>query len=494
MSYIQTKFEEFVKESAQNTPSDKLQWKVGTTELEIPSFKLNSYEKLLKKLKRFSKTIGFPEPVSKEKSEKTIYLIKSKNNTVLKTMEDPKEVQSQLRADSSLYAEQVKIVVFDLTMVDEVKPLEDWEILGTIDYKDSLVKPAPGKEVPMNLIKDINLSGNSYCDHCHKKIYRNKTVFVKNTETDEIKQVGGTCTKYYLGLDYKRVLGYLESLNQMTSFQEEYDMGEWGSFGIPMDLLYSVSDIIKYYIWHTQKNGHVTKKQAEAYNSKIEDGNPTKKKESTASIVAEEVLFVSYPPDRRKFSSKEYAMVYEEWRRRSEEFDENISKVKDSEVKEILDFVESKKDESNFMFNVSNKVKEGSVPNRLISYITGACSFYFSVKLREEDKKKELESKPTSNHIGEIGEKYAFKVVVTRISGFEGSFGWTNVYTMEDEKGNVITKFGTINDRYITNDDTYIQKGTTLEFTSDVKDHTEFNGVNQTTIGRLSKYNPNLTY
>ena len=496
MTYIKTNIKEFIKES--NT--DKLTWEQNTHTIEIPNFKLSDYKKLLKKLNRFSKTIGFPLPVSKETSTKKMYLV-YQDGSIIENTYDLEKAKKLVTGWKDRSVSEVTVHVFDLTIVDDVKPIEEWEILGTIDYIDSVVKPAPNKEVPMELLKDRSLSGNSDCDHCGKKIYRNKTVFVKNTEDGSIKHVGGTCTKYYLGMDYKKVLNYIESLHIMTSPFEFSE--EWGSYGKPFEKVYSTDNIIRYYIWHTKHNGHVSKKQAEAYNDKVKESDGYNTKSSTSDIVTEEVEFVSYPPESNgnRFYDREKAM--KEWEESLEKFQKNISKITDTEVQEFLDFVESKKEENNFMFNVSNKLSEGNVVSRLIRYITGACSFYFSAKLYEENqrKKKEKQLKDSENspstHIGTIGEKYGFEVTVTRLSGFEGSFGWTNIYTMEDQKGNVITKFGTINDKFIVGDNEDrdgIEVGTKLSFTSDIKDHGEFNGINQTTIGRLSKFNPKLTY
>mgnify|MGYP003630013063 CR=1 FL=1 len=495
MTYIKTNIKEFIKES---NSTDKLTWEQNTHTIEIPNFKLSDYKKLLTKLNRFSKTIGFPLPVSKETSTKKMYLVYD-DGSIIENTYDLERAKKFVTGWKDRSLSEITVHVFDLTIVDDVKPIEEWEILGTIDYKDSVVKPAPNKEVPMELLKDRSLSGNSHCDHCNKKIYRNKTVFVKNTEDGEIKHVGGTCTKYYLGMDYKKVLNYIESLHIMVSPFEFSD--EWGSYGKPIEKIYNIDSIIRYYIWHTKHNGHMSKKQAAAYNEKVGDGGNTKN--STGEIVSEEVQFVSYPPELSGMKSYEREQTIKYWEKSSEKFQKNINKIKDDEVQEFLDFVESKKEENNFMFNVSNKLSEGDVVDRLVSYITGACSFFFSVKLYEENqrKKKEKQLKDSesspSTHIGEVGEKYGFEVTVTRLSGFEGSFGWTNIYTMEDQKGNIITKFGTINDRYIVGDNEDrdgIEVDTKLSFTSDVKEHGEFNGINQTTIGRLSKFNSKLTY
>ena len=475
----------------------ELQWKQSTHVIEVPQFKMDSYKKLLNKLKRFSSTLGFPRPSSIELSEKVLYLVYDENSLIHST-ESLTDARELVRGWSDRYLRQIKVQEFALTIVDDVKPMDEWEILGVIDYKDSLVKPVPGKEIPMEELRDIPLSGNSDCDHCNRNIYRNKTIFVRNTKDGEIKHVGGSCTKYYLGMDYERFLNYIESLHEMEIVTSEYDE-DWVSFGQPMEEMHNVSDMIKYYIWYTKHNGHMTTKQVDAYNAKVDDYD--KMISSTSGIVLDTMTLVNNRPNSDNISSRQADEEYNEWISVVEDFNTKINTITDDEVKEVLDFVETKKEESSFMFNVYNHINESYVKARVSRFITGVCSFYFSVKLYDENQKrireKELEEsgKKPSTYIGEIDKKSGFKSVeVTRLSGYQGSFGWVNIYTMEDERGNVITKFGTINERYISCDSEEVVVGTKLSFTSPIMDHTEFRGTKQTKIGRLSKYNPKLNY
>lgn len=474
------------------TTENNINWKQNTHVIEVPEFKLSVYEKLLKKLNRFSKTINIPTPISEKISTKLVYLIYD-GNSIIKRTSNISEIKSLATIHEGMHIRQIHVHTFNLTIVDEIKPIDEWELLGTIDYIDSLVKNAPNKTIPFELYRDMKLSGNSECDHCNKTIYRNKTVFVKNMVSNEIKHIGGTCTKYYLGLDYERLLSYIESLHVMESISTEY--GDSTIQGDAFEKLFDITDIIKYYIWHTNHKGHTSNKQAVAYNEKVEC--TTKHKLSTGHIVSDMIEYVSYMPDTNFKSEDEIEIIMDEWENTCNIFSEQISTISDQSVQEILDFIESKKEESTFMFNVSNKVADGSVNDRLIKYITGACSFYFSVKSYEENKEK-LKEHPSSNHIGEVDSKVGFQdIEVTRVSGFEGAFGWTNIYNMKDQRGNVIVKFGTINEKFITSNvdgEDNIVVGTKLSFVAPIVEHSEFNGTKQTKIGRLSKFNSKLTY
>jgi len=57
---------------------------------------------------------------------------------------------------------------------------------------------------------------------------------------------------------------------------------------------------------------------------------------------------------------------------------------------------------------------------------------------------------------------------------------------MVDANGNVFTKFGTISDRFITNDTEDVKEGTTLRMTAEIKAHNDYKGNKETLIGRVS--------
>ncbi len=148
------------------------------------------------------------------------------------------------------------------------------------------------------------------------------------------------------------------------------------------------------------------------------------------------------------------------------------------------------------MFNVSNMLRMGIVKNRLANYVTGACSYFFG-KLHAEEMKRKAESGETnkvSEWVGKVGEKIKLEnLEVVHIGGFEGGYGWTNVYKLKDQNGNSFTKFGTLGTQFIVKKtensptDDQIQVGDIISATSEIKKHDEYMGKKQTVLGRLSK-------
>ena len=467
----------------------KLEWETKIHTINIPETKLASFNKLFKKLVKFSNVLKFPTPVFHNGSITKKYVVYAhangeiRNIGVFDNLADIKQYRTEdFTIDIIEYTEVL------LKCVSEIKPRENWVMLGVIDYKEGLVKPAPEKQIPNEYLSV--LTGSSYCDHCRKTVNRNKIVFIQNEDTKEIKKIGGSCIKYYLGFDYEKVLGYLEDLSFLLKDTTEYE-GDYNNRG--EELKNSVEDIFKYYAYFVKThNTHISGKAASAYNATIQSGETTGNfKTSTAQDVMDAYNKANVAPD-----PKDYNEAYEDWKEASEKFVKAVSTISDEEYREFVDFVASKKEESNFMLNAFNKINDGLVSNSAVKYITGACSFYFGIKMaekykaeRDANKKSELEQKQaTSTYLGTIGEKSKFvNLTIKKIHGFETAFGWSNVYNMEDPEGNVIIKFGTISDKFVIGDDKEVKVGTILSFTADIKDHKEYNGVKQTTIGRCSK-------
>lgn len=481
----------------------KLEWEVKTHNINVPSVKLESFDKLFKKLVKFSKVIKFPLPTFHKGTITKKYIVftspdemtnvEGATSTKIGVFDNLADIKKY--RNSSYYIDIVEYTDITLTCVSEIKPRENWVMLGVIDYKEGLVKPAPDKQIPYEYLSV--LTGSSYCDHCRKTVNRNKIVFIQNEDNKEIKKIGGSCIKYYLGFDYEKVLGYLEDLNVLLNETSEYEGGYHGNK--EQELTNSVEDIFKYYAFFVKThNTHISGKAASAYNATIQSGETTGNfKTSTAQDVMDDYNKANVVPDPKDYKkSYEYNQAYEDWKEASEKFVKAVSTISDEEYKDFVDFVEAKKQESNFMLNAANKINDGLVSYSAVKYITGACSFYFGIKMaekykaeRDANKKSELEQKQaTSTYLGTIGEKSKFvNLTIKKIHGFDTAFGWSNVYNMEDPDGNVIIKFGTISDKFVIGDDKEVKVGTILSFTADIKDHKEYNGVKQTTIGRCSK-------
>ena len=545
----------FLKEEIQNKENDgvsdgvsdgvndgkdiKLFYTLETKRIEIPvggetsiksEDKKSTFEKIIKRITKISKFIKLPVPVLTLIEKKKYYTFVSfgehsinyyhdnfsngKNYTDdLSEIEKVKStLKTKLTGKSSWQITSKDIEVYDLTMATVIKPEDEWIILGTFDYVDGLLKAAPGQQIPIDI---VNME-KSECDHCHKNIYRKKTVFIKKIKDGSIIKVGGTCIKNYLGYDYEKVLTYLTDLSFINESWDneggigfdDYDGGFGGGHWVETEV--SVREIVRYYIWWYNNRGYMSKSSAEKINNKIISENPNeeyhllKLVNSTGDLVRKDVDYANTPP-RGRGSESEFK-DWSEWLEST--YNPRLESISDDNpyIQNFIDFIEANKD-NNFLFNVSNMIKQGVVKIHLTNYITGGCSFYFGKLFSEEQKRKSemgegKEPQKPSEWVGSVGEKMKFEnLEIVHIGGFETQYGWSNVYKLKDQNGNIYTKFGTIGTQYIVkptengrqkdeqgnlviND---ILVGDVISATADVKNHDEYQGKKQTVLGRLSK-------
>lgn len=553
---IITSYTTFVKEnnSQSELPQDgkdvKIFYTVETKRIEIPAGsdrgnskddKRSTFDKIFKRIKKVSKFIKVPEPILTQIETKKYYACghstksgfyfdgENKNDKfVVNVFTDVNQATEKCNSLNFEWRENLKkrkgnedlhdpwvviskdVDVYDLTMATVLKPEDEWVILGTIDHKDGLLKAAPGQQVPINLVPD-QMVGQSYCDHCHRTINRNKTVFVQKIKTGEILRVGGSCIRNYLGYEYEKVLTYLTDISFLNEsyFGDMSDSGDWdgenmGWSGSSYDVEISTREIIQYYYWWYKNHGYISKSSADKINQKRieesgEDPDLVKKVSSTSSLVQKDVEYSHTPPDpknyRGRWGHSEYEQDMKEWSEFAEKYEERVKTTSDEEIQKVIDFIHSNRD-NNFIFNASNMIKSGSVQKRLLYYVTGACSWYFAKLAIEDAKKRESEGivKQESNWVGTIGEKMKLQnLEIVHISGYDNGFGWTNVYKLKDQNGNIFTKFGVIGTQFIvkkTQDnpvENSIQVGDVVSATSEIKKHDEYKGVKQTTLGRFSK-------
>ena len=105
----------------------------------------------------------------------------------------------------------------------------------------------------------------------------------------------------------------------------------------------------------------------------------------------------------------------------------------------------------------------------------------------EESKSDTVKSVKDSSFIGKVGEKELLELEILLIKEISNDFGDTYLYEMKDKSGNIFSKFGTINERFILSNHKDIEVGTLVKFNATIKKHQEFRGERKTVISTLSK-------
>lgn len=84
-----------------------------------------------------------------------------------------------------------------------------------------------------------------------------------------------------------------------------------------------------------------------------------------------------------------------------------------------------------------------------------------------------------SGHFGTEGKRQVITAIVSRVSGFDGYYGWTNIYNLITEDGYELTYMGSAAP--------FGDVGEKFTFTAGIKEHGEYQDKPQTKIQRVTK-------
>ena len=102
--------------------------------------------------------------------------------------------------------------------------------------------------------------------------------------------------------------------------------------------------------------------------------------------------------------------------------------------------------------------------------------FFETAKSFVEKLEAQAEGPSKSEYVGEVGERLRnITAIYKSCRGFEGRFGWTNIYTFESEE-NILVWF--------TSSELTLKKGDIVNLTGTIKKHEEFRGVKTTQLSR----------
>lgn len=107
-----------------------------------------------------------------------------------------------------------KYYKFILVEVDGTAKIDNWECIAVLENHDA-----------GNIIRRINTEidipkrfkhTENVCEHCNTRRQRNNLYVIHNIETDEWKQVGGSCLKLYTGgLSMEYVAAYMDGITEL---------------------------------------------------------------------------------------------------------------------------------------------------------------------------------------------------------------------------------------------------------------------------------------
>lgn len=332
----------------------------------------------------------------------------------------------------------VDVVIYEFEM--ETLKLGEYEPIAVIDHKAIVINSSHSDNFNMiHTIKDgaiIPLKYReigSHCEHCNSNRFRNTTILLQD-EKGNIKQVGTTCIKEFTGI---------EGIDIIKNYQHIHDI--------------ILSNNVNFI--HADKF--------------------TNKYISTTSYLTACIELIE-----EKGYQKNITKI-EGWKNATD------GNYKDSHQKtalEVIEYFKNKEFNDNFMYDV--KVALSSAHSKQSGFIAYAYIAYQKDKKRELKSQDELQQKSKSQHYGEIGQKIEIELTLKKCLSFENSYnGYSSeisyIYLFEDEEGNIYKwSTGKFLERVENDNCIPINANESLKIKGTIKDHTNYNGENQTVITR----------
>lgn len=333
---------------------------------------------------------------------------------------------------------------FILVNVEGTAKIDDWECIAVLEIHDA-----------GNIIRRINTEINiperfkhteNICEHCNSKRQRNNLYVIHNVNTNEWKQVGGSCLKLYTGgLSMEYVTAYMDGITELEEFDGIVGHGK---------VYYHVNDVIAYAVEVINKTGYFN---AQAVL-------PTK---YIVSVLMHNGLSRAIESINEDFADARLNV-------RVSEVDFGKESTKDV-VEQIIEYYKNLEDDSEFIHNIKVMLNEKVVLAKNFGFLCYLPEGYAKHIQKEIEKAKRVET----NYFGEVGKRYKDKVIsnVSLITSWETQWGYTGLYKIILEDGSILT--------WKTNNYLYLEDGEQFDKISfTVKEHKEYNGEKQTEVTR----------
>ena len=311
-----------------------------------------------------------------------------------------------------------------------------WQFVAAIQHlpEGNIVRSISQEPVPAQY-----RSAASDCDHCHINRRRNDTFIVKHSATGQIKQVGSTCIKDFLGTNVDNIIGQAQFAADLNGFLDSSEH-EADGLGEPT---YSIIEFLNTTAAVIRLNGWTSKSKAE----------------ETGHIPTVEFVKLALTAQ----SNKERV-----------EITELDSKLAASAIEWLEQMADSECECSDYLYNIRLIVRAAYVERRTMGFaasIIAAYNKYLADKLAKEQT-------ANSAHVGQIKQRLTFILRVTNCFSYETVYGCSHKYIFSDMLGNVFT--------WAASSHQDLEIGHVYTVLGTIKDHSEYKGTKQTVLSRCA--------
>lgn len=357
-------------------------------------------------------------------------------------------------------------------VIGKAPRLNDFTLIAAIEHGHELgniVHCFPGQECPVEYRDVVPL-----CEHCGYSRKRSQTYVLRN-ENGEYIQIGRNCLADFVRSadSINNLLGFYEALASFDAFmgklQENSDneksgrSPEYYSVHQLLELTCCVIDNSKLGYFVSKKMGFEKGLRPTVYD--------------VEHIVNKNPHFVHFPKMVTE-ENKQEAQAAIDWILGL--FRAYKQSGEDKETAESL---------SDYLYNLGILVSEEWVRFNKLGMV---CSLIGAHRRHLESQQKKVEEKAEgkkeSEHVGTVGQREEFVLVLKKSLAYEGSFGTTFINLLEDGMGNMF--------KWTTSSETIegvdLNEGEVYKIVAMVKEHAEYKGIKQTVITRpkLAKEKP----
>lgn len=381
------------------------------TTFKIPEFNLTGFHAAIAKLNKVCVKLGKPAV------------------TVVKTGTEMKIIHPAEKFDSTGYPNPIRSIELTIVEVEGVAPqIDGWSFKSLLNTEDGdkYIRSVPGFNLPEEL------RTREVCDHCKINRKRNSYFFVANEEGD-LKQVGSSCVKDFLGHSTPATIAaWFELIAAIGEF-EEYD--EEDGFGPRARPVFDLNWIIHVVMEIIKQHGFVSRKKAD------ETGNV-----STGQSVH------GFLEAIQKGEFKVPAM----------------DEVK---IAEFIAFFNTQEDKegSDYVYNVKQTInnESGYIAPRKFGVLAAAINSWMRHNVEA--------SAVPSEFFGAVGDKKVeLELTVFNVFAYEGNYGVNYTNIMKDADSRV----------FIWKTTKDLGKGNAVKLVGTIKDHEEYRNVKQTILTR----------
>jgi len=313
-----------------------------------------------------------------------------------------------------------------------------WSFVATLEHTPAgnLIKSTPeAGDLP-----ESYRTAKAYCHHCNTTRSRKDTYVLRN-DAGELKQVGRTCVKDFLGHATLEQIGNYEAFAELLRDSEDEDRLSFGGddWGCSPDYMVAMSvEVIKH-------EGFFSKKTAEMND-----------RPATSSIVRKNLRPT---PSALANGFKPY----------------DISEASVEKAQKVIAWLKTLSPKSDYEWNLKALASLEFVTMDRVGFLASAVVAYDKAVGAELARNAE---KAESNHFGTVGERAVFTLTFFKESSFDTMYGVQTIHLFKDASGNIA--------KWVTGTHTGLEIGNTYTLKATVKKHDDYKGVKQTVLTRCS--------